>query len=109
MLKSLILILENSAPWAPDEWLINQGGQRMATGEVILDPGQEWTGWLSVMPLADLAGDYAPEELKAIRRNIKNPRGFLVEWRDDAMIAKLRAAIPSNTATLLDSDDLPGL
>lgn len=100
-MNTLILLVDAKSQWSPELWVIQQGGNSLENGQVMLERPK---GWLSVTRNDEVIQDYDEFEIRILEDMLVQPIPFLVEWKGSELVGMLLQAVPSDCNAVIDND-----
>lgn len=100
-MNTLILLIENECSWSPLVWAIENGGESMEDGRVVIDDMQ---GSLSLLADSTVLDDFDDDERAQALATLVAPSSFIVEWCSDRLIEAFVAAVPKDSRVFVDND-----
>ncbi|AKJ30175.1 hypothetical protein [Caldimonas brevitalea] len=100
-MNTLVLLLEQGSEWNPNIWAAENGGETGANGQIMIERSE---GWLSVLRDDSVLNDFDEDERRRLSELLTEPAGYLIEWRDSALVEALLQAVPPQTRAVIDND-----
>lgn len=100
-MNTVILFVENSYDWSPEKWITENGGKKTDYGRVVIE---ESNAWLIVDRYNQFVGDYDEDEKQYVSNLLKNPIGYIIEWKGESLLEKFITNVPSESKAVIDND-----
>lgn len=100
-MNTLLLLVERGSAWSPETWVLEQGGERNAFGEAVIERRPEW---ITVGRDDDVLNDYEAEELPRLAELISGPAIYVIEWGGHVLVENLLRAVPPEINAVVDND-----
>lgn len=100
-MNTLILLLNRDSAWSPENWALQNGGERTSCGHIMIERP---SGWLSVVSDQEVLNEFDDEGRSKLSAMLAEPTSFTIEWKGSGLLEALLHAVPPETGGVVDND-----